>query len=91
MNKTDVIVSSIIALVIVLFGSGFMGLMYYSQEQSDKHKPFSNVTCNLNGYIRYYNHVKVYSDMQFWAHGLYFKYKGKDVSVQDTYCIVEEE
>lgn len=51
---------------------------------------YSNVTCSLTGLIKEYKHVQVHDSNSVFDHTIYFEYNGKEVRVQDTYCIVED-
>lgn len=72
----------ILALSLAVFG-------IISAIKADNNIPYSNVTCNLSGLEKSFNHVQVHYCPQSWCHDMWFTYEGVTVNVQDTYCIVE--
>lgn len=88
-ERTFFTLMTVVVLSVVLL---IIGLPIYLLTTDTKlGRPYSTVTCSLNGIVKIYKHVQVKRDPQSWAHGMYFEYKGKEVSVQDTFCIQENE
>lgn len=78
-----------VGLLVIAFFSLLGFSIYEATKDHPDNRPNSTVTCQLGKFSKVYKNVKVHTAIQSWVHDLFFTYQGKEVTVQDTYCIIE--